>query len=380
MATTLTYVSGTHNSLTIRADSNYYNASTIKWYLNGSLYATSAMSDPDGNGYYTHTQTFSGLSANTTYGIANDCLVGGVLLVETGAGSYITDLAPSPPTGKPTVGGSALTGHQLSLNWSGVYSATYYDVYADGTWKASVSGTSTTISIDKEYWDYSIRVYAANAYGVGPSSDPITIKSKDETLPYANSIVKLTSTSTSIQVQASGWDNSPSLGNASGLSGFAFYKNGVYDGTASQSGGSASYTFTGLSHGTSYTLAAYAIDVQGNWSTLPTSGSFTAVPARPSNFSWTFSKTPGGDFNLSDDEWNAFTAKIDAFRTYKGLGAFGFTTVNTGNYFTATIFNEAVNSINPMSPPTLPPSTKSPNQDIYASYLNDLVSSLNSIL
>jgi hypothetical protein len=43
------------------------------------------------------------------------------------------------------------------------------------------------------------------------------------------------------------------------------------------------------------------------------------------------------------------------------------------------MFNEAVNAINAMTPPTTPPSTKSAGNDIYASYLNDIVTSLNSI-
>lgn len=99
--------------------------------------------------------------------------------------------------------------------------------------------------------------------------------------------------------------------------------------------------------------------------------------ARPSNFSWTTAKVSGQNFNLTASEWNSFTSRILEFRTYKGLGSYSFTSAVSGNTFTAVMFNQARNSIYDMNTSVM--GTVSAGQDVLASYLNDLVSSLNAI-
>lgn len=82
---------------------------------------------------------------------------------------------------------------------------------------------------------------------------------------------------------------------------------------------------------------------------------------------------------VSAAEWNDFASRIDSFRKYKGLGSYGFTTASSGGDFYYWIFNQAVNGISAMSPPTPPPSTVSSGQTVTAYMLNGLRDSLNSI-
>lgn len=107
------------------------------------------------------------------------------------------------------------------------------------------------------------------------------------------------------------------------------------------------------------------------------------APTRPSNFSWTTPKVSGQPFSMAAAEWNAFTARINSFLIYKGRSSYSFVTVNPGNSFTATIFNQARNALNDLSAYftggyTLP-GTKARYDDVMANDLNALVSCLNSI-
>ena len=135
---------------------------------------------------------------------------------------------------------------------------------------------------------------------------------------------------------------------------------------------------SGLTPGTSYTLYGYA--QAGNGSYYPAgSATFTTLAdnPRPSNFSWTYPKVSGGNFNLTATEWNSFTARINAFRTYKSISSYSFTSAISGNSFTATMFNQARTAISAMNSSV--PSAVSSGGTVYASGLNSLVSALNAI-
>lgn len=106
---------------------------------------------------------------------------------------------------------------------------------------------------------------------------------------------------------------------------------------------------------------------------------FTTGKNKPTPFSWATAKTKGGVFSVTASEWNSFTSKINEFRSYKGLSSYLFSTAVSGGTFTATVYNQAVSAISPMSPPIPVPSARSSGDSILASYLNDIVSSLNSI-
>jgi hypothetical protein len=104
---------------------------------------------------------------------------------------------------------------------------------------------------------------------------------------------------------------------------------------------------------------------------------FHTIPAI--RWQWYTPKVSGGNFSLSAQEWNDFTNTINTTRQNKGLSYYWFTTVNSGDPFYFWIFNQAVTAISEMSPPTPTPSSVSSGQTIYASYLNGLRDSLNSI-
>lgn len=128
----------------------------------------------------------------------------------------------------------------------------------------------------------------------------------------------------------------------------------------------------------SYTFRVRAYDNKNN--TTYIDNSVVVLRTRPSNFAWTVAKVSGGTNTILSTEWNSLLERINAFRLYKGLAyIYTFIEAVKGNDFTATMFNQAVNIINTMSPPTSPPTTKSAGQVVYASDLNLLRDSLNSI-
>ena len=104
-----------------------------------------------------------------------------------------------------------------------------------------------------------------------------------------------------------------------------------------------------------------------------------AAAVRPSNFSWTYAKTKGGSFNLTATEWNNLTARINAFRAYKGLSNYSFTYAYKGDDFTAAMYNQAVNAIKGISGYGSYLSTVSKGDTVTAAGLNLLRDELNAI-
>jgi len=85
---------------------------------------------------------------------------------------------------------------------------------------------------------------------------------------------------------------------------------------------------------------------------------------------------------LTAYEWNQFTARIDLSRQYKGLNAYGFTTITKDTPVYAWIFNQAVNGLvdltGYMGTNAIPP-IKNTGDSIQASLFSNMVLSLNSI-
>lgn len=97
---------------------------------------------------------------------------------------------------------------------------------------------------------------------------------------------------------------------------------------------------------------------------------------RPGNASWVTAIAANSQIKLTAAEWNAFTAAINSFRTYKGLGAATFTAVAAGDHIKQEHFTQARSAINDMSPPSPVPDETG---IITAASLNGLMASLNSI-
>lgn len=334
-----------------------------------------------GTSYTSGTGTFSNLSHSTTYTAYGYAVVpGNPNPFDAGSVTFTTASPPQPPSGTPTVNATAVS-RGANMSWSSVSGATSYEIYADGGtgafWKHTTSSLSYTVSLDKEYTNYTLYVTPKNSAGSG-STGSTSVRTLDETAPTLSTFASTEITKTTVKVKATGYDNAPASGNASGINGFYLYQNDVLKATVYHSNGEAFHTFTGLTQNTTYTFKGVAFDVALKTST---SKSITVTTTnRPDNWVWVNAKTSGANFNLTASEWNSFTAKINEFRTYKTLAAYSFTTVSSGTNFQAYMFNQAITAINAMTPPTAPPTSKSTGDVIMASYFITLRDSLNSIV
>lgn len=138
-------------------------------------------------------------------------------------------------------------------------------------------------------------------------------------------------------------------------------------------------THTGLTANTNYTLYIQA------WDSTETYGSGSqyyvvkTAGARPSNFSgWGITVAAGQPCAITAAKWNEFTAKINAFRVYKVLSNYGFTTAVPGNDIYAWMANQLVNGMAGLG--VSPPATVSSGQDFTAAWLNALTTALNSVV
>lgn len=150
------------------------------------------------------------------------------------------------------------------------------------------------------------------------------------------------------------------------------------------------YTVTGLTPETEYSVNV------AHWETSPTvdgsdyilmgAQSITtesSAPARPSNWAWE-SVAAGASVPTYNDklapvsasEWNGFCARINAFREYKGLSSYPFTTVTAGTSFSAAIAREAISAID-----AIPGAGTTPTQirPLQAAFWLNLAAALNAI-
>lgn len=223
------------------------------------------------------THQYSGLSAGTTYGLSFVVFNNGTQVSSSGTVFGSTQAAPQPPVGTPSV--SASRGNRASnVSWSSVSgTGVVYDVLANGVLK--VSGTTATfasISLDREYELYTITVTPRNAAGTG-SSGSTSVRTLDVTSPTV-SILSSSATTTSITLNtSSGSDPLPFNGNASGIQASRTY---FRDGTPVITTTATSFTYSGLSAGSSYSLTVLVSDNDGNQGSA--SGTFSTNAAPPS--------------------------------------------------------------------------------------------------
>lgn len=146
-------------------------------------------------------------------------------------------------------------------------------------------------------------------------------------------------------------------------SGYSYSRNGNY------------LLVGGLTPNTTYSF--YCKFTKNGYSASSSTIYVTTLNVRPSDFSWTNAVFSTSKFYLPATEWNSFTSRINSFRAYKGLSSYTFTNAIYKNDFTATMFNQARTAISAMGASV--PSAQSSGNDIYVSYMNGLVSALNSI-
>lgn len=105
----------------------------------------------------------------------------------------------------------------------------------------------------------------------------------------------------------------------------------------------------------------------------------TPTPTRPNNWSWSSVIGSGKAVGITAVEWNNFAARINAFREYKGLREYIFTSAHKGNPITAAMANQLTEAIDEISGHgTLPPIVTSGSK-MYASFFTTLASALNAI-
>lgn len=131
------------------------------------------------------------------------------------------------------------------------------------------------------------------------------------------------------------------------------------------------WTVSGLSAHTWYSIDA--------WITYAGTGYYIGYVSnytRPNNYGTTFS---AGNNICTATQWNDLLDTIGYMRQFKNLSWGTMTYVSSGDSFLASYFNQQRSNINDMSPSTSVPSSVSSGGTIYASALNGLVNSLNSV-
>jgi hypothetical protein len=291
------------------------------------------------------------------------------------AGGYFRTDPPPPP--------SALTGLTVSVSgtapnatvtasWDSSSNATGYSWSAAGQSGAVGSGSlSKTITVSTAgSYSFSVTPYNNTGNGSGQTRSFTVLPAPNTpTLSgaYNNTTVTLT-----VGGMASGqWDGvvvEQRLASNDSL---------VDSKIVTVNGGYVQWTIPNSSIKNYYFRAYAYLNVNG---TSGYSGYSNIVAyARPSDWAWATSKISGQPINLTAVEWNNFTSRINEFRVYRGLSTYSFTTVSKGMDITASIFNQAVNAINSMSPNPSATSATAKVTVISASILNGIRNSLNSI-
>lgn len=155
-----------------------------------------------------------------------------------------TDITVAP-SGLRVIGQSA---NAITLSWSAVAGASFYDVYRSGAANNAVrsGATSATIAGLQPNTSYSFQVAAVSGSGkAGPKSSSASGKTKPVTLarPATPSVSQITTSS----VQAT-------TGRVTGAAGYLWYVNGVAHGHSD----TPTYRVVGLKRGTKYRLTVKA--------------------------------------------------------------------------------------------------------------------------
>jgi chitodextrinase len=201
---------------------------------------------------------------------------------------------PAVPNGMRTTG---ITQNSVSLAWNATtdnVGVAGYNLYKDGAKVASTQSTSYTFGGLSCGSDYTLALTAYDA--AGNESDgryATTVETTSACTPAPDtqapstpgSFAKTTATTTSINVS---W--SASSDNV-GVAGYTLYRNGTNVGSTT----STSYSYTGLTCNTSYTLAIDAADAAGNRSGKATVTATTSACPPPSGNAQVYVARNGSD-------------------------------------------------------------------------------------
>lgn len=159
------------------------------------------------------------------------------------------------------------------------------------------------------------------------------------------------------------------------------------DDVLTASGNPFQHTFYDLTGNTDYTVnvglvsTGDIVDVYLGAQSFTTGGSPDPGPGpsnpRPANWSWWSSIYCGGLIQISANEWNAFCARINAFRAYRGLSFYNFTLAGSGTPIYAYMVNQARDAVWDMNY-SVPDQVRS-GDPITASFFLGLQNALNMI-
>jgi chitodextrinase len=236
--------------------------------VNGTAVATSP----------TTSYTFTGLTCGATYTLAVDAYDASgnhsaPATISAATSACSADTQPPTTPGSLTV--SNKTSASLSVSWQASTDDTGvagYDVFVNGTKAGTTVATTYPLSGLTCGTAYTIGVEAFDAAGnrsTRATTSATTNACPDTHPPSAPSgLTPSAATQTSVVLS---WTAST---DDVGVAGYDLYANGTKAGTTTTA---TSYTFAGLTCGTSYTLGVQAFDAAGNRSTLATVTAATAV-------------------------------------------------------------------------------------------------------
>lgn len=334
--------------------------------------------------YRTGQQRFSGLTPGTTYYFYAETTYGGGSrrIPDSGYMSQATyDNTPPAPYGV-SISQYSLTGKEITVEvtWSG----SAHTIEFDFSWQGSLVDYSESVSTSGAFLR---RTFTVPNYSTSYWID-VRLRGDGGTTSWA----RLTFTSGAAPIvvgtpsitSLSNFKSNAITVNWSAASNAWYYEvqykkttTSVWSYAAySQSG--TSFEVAGLDPSTDYQfrVRGYQGNTFGSWSSSMTGRTLSNIP---SAFNWTYAKNSGGAYNLTANEWNALAAKINQFRSYKGLADYTFDTAYTGNIFYVYMANQARNAINTMSPSYSPPAVRYANDIVEAAVLNRLRDSLNSV-
>lgn len=176
----------------------------------------------------------------------------------------------------PVLSSTASTQTSVSLSWTAAtdnVGVSGYDIYVDGIVKASTTGLTYTISGLTASTAYNIHVKAKDAAGNSTSSNTILVSTQapDTTSPSAPVLSVTDSTASSISLTwTAATDNV-------GVTGYEVYVNNVLKTTTT----SLTYTVTGLTASTTYSIYVRAKDAAGNSSNSTTVTASTITVTGP---------------------------------------------------------------------------------------------------
>lgn len=164
----------------------------------------------------------------------------------------------------------------------------------------------------------------------------------------------------------------------------------IYDGDDESYGKktSVTYAFTGLDPGTTYDIRCAVQYWENNGNGAEAYARFTIQETtnepqkeRPDDWEWETVVEQGKPIELTAQEWNNFTERINEFRVYLDMLEINdFTTARRGRTkISASIVNEAQNAIAEMTNSRYLPDEVGPDDPITAAFFNGLMKALNDI-